>query len=90
MFEGRPTKLALVPTERFDGLRRAADETATNPYLVPDAVAMGHVVNQLALKWQQEQTAAAAPPVVSVASGVSAAAPPPRGRDEDDDLAPDY
>jgi intron-binding protein aquarius len=92
LFEGRPTKLALVPTERFDGpYRRAADETATNPYLVPDAVAMGHVVNQLALKWQQEQMAAAAtPPVVSVASGVSAAAPPPRGRDEDDDLAPDY
>jgi intron-binding protein aquarius len=66
LFEGRPTKLALVPTERFDGLRRAADETATNPYLVPDAVAMGHVVNQLALKWQQERMAAAATPPCSV------------------------
>ena len=89
LFEGLPDKLAVVPTERFDGPRRAADQVAEAPYLVPDAVAMGHVVNQLALKWQQEQMSAAAARV-AVASGVSTAAPPPRGRDEDDDLAPDY
>jgi hypothetical protein len=55
---------------------------------VPDVVAMGHVVNQLALKWQQERMSAAAP--VAVASGVSPAAAPPRGRGEDDDVAPEY
>ena len=88
LFEGLPDKLAVVPTERFDGPRRAADQPAEAPYFVPDAVAMGHVVNQLALKWQQERMSAAAP--VAVASGVSPAAAPPRGRGEDDDVAPEY
>ena len=81
LFEGLPDKLAVVPTERFDGPRRAADQVAEAPYLVPDAVAMGHVVNQLALKWQQEQMSAAAAPG-GVAAGVATAAPPPRGRGE--------
>jgi intron-binding protein aquarius len=56
-----PTKLAVVPTESYpttDESRKNSDKVT--PYLVGDAVAMGTVVNQLALKWQQEQMAAAA------------------------------
>jgi intron-binding protein aquarius len=57
-----PTKLAVVPTESYppalDGGGRGVADKVT-PYLVADALAMGTVVNQLALKWQQEQMVAA-------------------------------
>ena len=48
-----PTKLALVPTETYPPMR-SISETVT-PYVVDDALAMGLLVNQLALKWHREQ-----------------------------------
>ena len=73
-----PTKLAIAPTESYPP-SRPVDEKVT-PYLVSDTIAMGTVVNQLALKWQQEQMQAhananAAPPV----------APPGVMNDDEDD-----
>ena len=44
-----PTKLALVPTESYPS-EMIRKQKAT-PYLVEDATAMGHVVNQLAVKF---------------------------------------
>jgi intron-binding protein aquarius len=93
LFRGYPEKLALVPTERFSGERRLAGgkNLGQAPYLVPDAVAMGHVVNQLALKWQQEQidaAAAAAAASVATTSGVTASAP--REGDVDDEGPLEY
>ena len=61
-----PTKLAVVPTESYppvaakDGTPARSSSDKVTPYLVGDAVAMGTVVNQLALKWQQEQMVLAA------------------------------
>ena len=43
-----PTKLALMPTESFPSVMMRTQKPG--PYLVEDVVAMGHVVNQLAVR----------------------------------------
>ena len=98
-----PTKLAVVPTETYPPTRSSGDKVT--PYLVGDAVAMGTVVNQLALKWQQEQMAAVAahmaqfaPPATAPATGeeegedaemAEATEGNNDGRDSDDEGPPD-
>ena len=51
---GNSTKLAIAADRVVPALATRVDEKVT-PYLVSDTIAMGTVVNQLALKWQQEQ-----------------------------------
>ncbi len=63
-----PTQLALVPTERHP-TERAAD-AATQPLMVDGLVAMGALVNSLAVRWQAQAAAEAQ----QAADGVAAAA----------------
>tara|TARA_B110000459_G_C16564347_1_gene473158 strand:- start:246 stop:1493 length:1248 start_codon:yes stop_codon:yes gene_type:complete len=85
-----PERLSLVPSETFSETKRKNNETVQTPYNVPDPLAMGTVVNQLFMKWQQTQGHGQAQ--VVTASGLNPTQASTGGdqkRDEDEG-APEY